>query len=154
MTRPLSAREKIDEDAEHYCAIHSPPRRKKLVQDKVKTGFEKINSLKKIEENKDKAAKYGDLITQKQQVRLQRSASERIANRNPSTLLIKKDLKQQQRSANDGASNSSLSKKITINSEANEEKKKFSKDSSIKTNPDIKTNSPSPSMSRRSVIPK
>ena len=42
---------KIDEEAEHYCAVHSPPRRRKVLLDKVKTGQEKLNTLKRIEKN-------------------------------------------------------------------------------------------------------
>ena len=140
MTRSLSAREKIDDDAEHYCAIHSPPRRKKMLQDKVKTGIDKINSLKQIEQNKDMTTKYVNEEKPKLQVRLQRSASERIPNRNPSTLLVKKEKNQ--------------SRKIAINSERSEEQKKIRKDSTTKTTTDIKIVSPSPSATRRSVTPK
>ena len=47
----LSAQLKIDEEAEHYCRVHSPKRRRKVVQDKVKTGMEKLNTLKMIEKD-------------------------------------------------------------------------------------------------------
>ena len=155
MTRSLSAREKIDDDAEHYCAIHSPPRRKKMLQDKVKTGIEKIKSLKQIEQNKDLTAKYVSQTKQKSQVRLQRSASERIPNRNSSSFLVKKEGRQQKRISNEVAGSLSLSKKVTFNSAENEEQKKSSKDSLVKTVPDIKNTSPSPITTRRSVtLPK
>ena len=153
MTRSLSAREKIDDDAEHYCAIHSPPRRKKLLQDKVRTGHDKINSLKQIEQNKDLTAKSVKETKLKPQVRLQRSASERIPSRNASSVLMKKDSRQQQRISNEG--NQSLSRKVTFNSsEAKEEQKKFSKDPPIKSISDIKNSSPSASPARRSVTSK
>ena len=143
ITRSLSAREKIDEDAEHYCAIHSPPRRKKMLQDKVKTGIDKINSLKQIEQNKDLTAKYVKETKLKQQVRLQRSASERIPNRNASSLLMKKDSSPQQRISHGG--NQSLIRKVTFNSE---EQMKFPKDSPTKAISEIR-NTPA----RRSVTP-
>ena len=41
--------EKIDEEAENYCALHSPPRRRKFLKEKVEEGMAKINSLKQIE---------------------------------------------------------------------------------------------------------
>ena len=156
MTRSLSAREKIDDDAEHYCAIHSPPRRKKMLQDKVKTGIEKINSLKQIEQNKDMTAKYVNETKQKPQVRLQRSASERVSNRNSSSFLMKREGRQQQRISNEVAvGNLSLGKKVTFNSAENEEQKRSSRDSLVKTVPDIKHTSPSPSTTRSSVtLPK
>ena len=47
----FSAQLKIDEEAEHYCRVHSPKRRRKVVQDKVKTGMEKLNTLKMIEKD-------------------------------------------------------------------------------------------------------
>ena len=154
ITRSLSAREKIDDDAEHYCAIHSPPRRKKLLQDKVRSGHDKINSLKQIEQKKDETAKSLNETKVKHPVRLQRSASERIPNRNASSLLMKKDSRQQQRISNEVAGNHSLSRKVTFNSEANEEQKKFSKDSPIKTISESKNSSPNPIPARRSVTSK
>ena len=126
-----------------------------MLQDKVQTGIEKINSLKQIEQNKDLTAKSVKETKVRQQVRLQRSASERIPNRNaPSLLMKKKDSRQQQRISNEVTGN--LSRKVTFNSEANEEQKKqFSKDSPIKkTFSDIKNPSPSPSLARRSITPK
>ena len=155
MTRSLSAREKIDDDAEHYCAIHSPPRRKKMLQDKVKTGIDKINSLKQIEQNKDMTTKYVNEEKPRLQVRLQRSASERISNRNSSSLFVKRDKRQQeQRISNEVASNLSLSKKVTFNSAKVEEEKKSSKDSLVKIS-DVRNTSPSPSPARRpATLPK
>ena len=129
-----------------------------MLQDKVKTGIEKINSLKQIEQNKDMTAKYVNETKQKPQaqVRLQRSASERISNRNSSSFLVKREGRQQQRISNEVAvGNLSLSKKVTFNSAENEEQKRSSKDSLVKTVPDIKNTSPSPSTTRRSVtLPK
>ena len=144
MTRSLSAREKIDDDAEHYCAIHSPPRRKKMLQDKVKTGIDKLNSLKQIEQNKDMTAKYVNETKPKHQVRLQRSASERIPNRNSSSLLVKRESRQV-------AGNLILSKKVTFNSAEKEEQTKSTKDSLVKTVSDIKNTSQSP---RSVTLPK
>ena len=33
---------KIDSEAEHYCAVHSPPRRRRVVRDKVSRGMETV----------------------------------------------------------------------------------------------------------------
>ena len=52
-----SERLKLDEEAEHYCAVHSPPRRRKILQDKVKNGREKLNTLKMIEKNVEEGIK-------------------------------------------------------------------------------------------------
>ena len=52
-----SERLKLDEEAEHYCAVHSPPRRRKVLQDKVKNGREKLNTLKMIEKNVEEGIK-------------------------------------------------------------------------------------------------
>ena len=127
-----------------------------MLQDKVKTGIEKINSLKQIEQNKDMTAKYVNETKHKPQVRLQRSASERVSNRNSSSFLMKREGRQQQRISNEVAvGNLSLSKKVTFNSAENEEQKRSSRDSLVKTVPDIKNASPSPSTTRRSVtLPK
>merc|ERR1719220_2057000 len=100
-----------------------------MLQDKVKTGIDKINSLKQIEQNKDLTAKYVKETKLKQQVRLQRSASERIPNRNASSLLMKKDSRPQQRISHEVGGNQSLSRKVTFNSE---EQMKFPKDSPMK----------------------
>ena len=65
---------RIDDEAEHYCALHSPPRRRKVLQDKVKNGQEKLNSLKRIEKNVEDGIKTPTL-------------SPRISSMNPSTRL-------------------------------------------------------------------
>ena len=126
----------MDEEAEHYCAIHSPPRRRRQLQDKVRSGRDKINSLKQLELNKD--------IPVRPRVTLQRSVSERTQVR-PSAL-VRND-NQRQRTLKDSTS------KVTVNADKKDIDSK--KDSLIKNVPDIKINPRSPGVPRRSApLPK
>ena len=71
----FSAQLKIDDEAEHYCRIHSPTRRRRVVQDKVKTGMEKLNTLKKIEKDVENGN-----VKERSNVRLTRSASVKVTS--------------------------------------------------------------------------
>ena len=71
----FSAQLKIDDEAEHYCRVHSPNRRRKVVQDKVKTGMEKLNTLKMIEKDIEDG-----VVKERSNVRLTRSASVRMTS--------------------------------------------------------------------------
>lgn len=71
----FSAQLKIDDEAEHYCRIHSPTRRRKVVQDKVKTGMEKLNTLKKIEKDVEDGN-----VKERSNMRLTRSASVKVTS--------------------------------------------------------------------------
>ena len=71
----FSAQPKIDEEAEHYCRVHSPKRRRKVVQDKVKTGMEKLNTLKMIEKDVEDG-----VVKERSNVRLTRSTSVRMTS--------------------------------------------------------------------------
>ena len=71
----FSAQLKIDDEAEHYCRVHSPTRRRKVVQDKVKTGMEKLNTLKMIEKDIEDG-----VVKERANVRLTRSASVKMTS--------------------------------------------------------------------------
>ena len=71
----FSAQLKIDDEAEHYCRVHSPTRRRKVVQDKVKTGMEKLNTLKMIEKDVEDG-----VVKERANVRLTRSASVKMTS--------------------------------------------------------------------------
>ena len=123
-------RAKVDEEAEHYCAIHSPPRRRRMVMDKVQTGREKINSLKEIEKKKDS------------QVSLQRSAS--LRTRDSTQFSKTANQRQKMTKEKNDSGEESLGKKVTFQGH---KKVTESKKESL-TNV---TTAQSPSMPRRSA---
>ena len=83
----ISAQLKIDDEAENYCRVHSPNRRRKVVQDKVKTGMEKLNTLKMIEKDIEDG-----VVKERSNVRLTRSASARMMTSSSSLTTMERSM--------------------------------------------------------------